>query len=185
MKFKLPKPANRPATVGTHRGTPNKPFCSPGAPLPLDSPASAPQRPRAPLGMPQGEAHAIQRGVGTHGDTICKCGCGSMCCATVCADHAPAQGATYPFPDAVQPGHLTKLHLGIHALGRHYANAHRPCLNAFMLVHMGVQRESRRHRRKALKLASQIGILHGSGAGVLPQAFGPARGPHEATVTPG
>ena len=45
--------------------------------------------------------------------------------------------------------------------------------------------ESWRHRRKALKLASQIGILRGSSAGVLPQAFGPARGPQEATVTPG
>ena len=52
-------------------------------------------------------------------------------CATVCADYAPARGGTYPFPDAVQPGGLPKLHLGIHALGRHYANVHIPCLNAF------------------------------------------------------
>ena len=64
-------PANRP--VGTRRGTPNQPFCSPGAPLPLDSPAPAPHRPRAPLGMPQGEAHAIHRRVGAHGDTVCEC----------------------------------------------------------------------------------------------------------------
>ena len=61
-----------------------------------------------------------------------------MCCATVCTDHAPAQGATYPFPDAVQLGHLTKLHLGIHALGRHYANAHRPCLTVTVTERGGV-----------------------------------------------
>eukprot|EP01045_Picozoa_sp_COSAG04_P007482 COSAG04_NODE_393_length_15147_cov_44.965643_7_plen_66_part_00 len=45
--------------------------------------------------------------------------------------------------------------------------------------------DCRRHRRKALELASQIGILYRFGYAGLPQALGPAQEPHDATVTPG